>query len=203
MNVLREKFKNNPYMNERLRFLLFAFSLFLILFLARYLLGMAYARYEVRTKINADIDKALYIFEDEKLAFNLEPDGIVPSDDNYTYRFSVSNFTTNKESDVDITYQIKVKTTTNLPITVKMYRNELPDAAGATNILSGASNEQDEDNAWYHLYTSLNYYDMNYSNHTTDVYTMVIEFPSSNGMTTTYARMIEHIQVILESKQIV
>ncbi len=203
MNALREKFKNSPYMNERLRFLLFAFALFLILFLARYLLGMAYARYEVRSKINANIDKALYIFNDTKLSFNLNPKGIVPSNTAYDYRFSVANFTTDKESDVDITYQIKVKTTTNLPIEVKLYRNELPDAAGAVNILSGATLEQDSDNSWYRLYQTVDFYDMNYSNHTTDIYTMTISFPESVGLTTTYARMIEHVQVIIESKQIV
>ena len=42
-------------------------------------------KYEVRAKINANIAKALYIFTDEKLSFNLEPTSIVPSDNPYVY----------------------------------------------------------------------------------------------------------------------
>ena len=202
MNILR-RIKNSQYANEKFRFLLFVFALFLVLFLARYLLGMAYARYEVRAKINANIDKALYIFEGEKLAFNLEPTGIVPTDDPYVYRFSVSNFTASKQSDVDITYKVKVRTTTNLPLTVKLYRNELYTAPGATNIFGGAVTQRDEDNAWYRLYETVNSYAMNYTDRVTDVYTLVIGFPQTNKNNPLYANYIENIQVILDSQQVI
>ena len=201
MNILRQKFRQGQYTNEKLRFLLFVFALFLVLFLARYLLGMAYARYEVRSKINANIDRALYIFEDEKMAFNLEPLGIVPSDSSYVYRFSVSNFNASKQSDVDISYTVSVRTTTNLPLTIKLYRNELPDAAGATNILGGATAIQDDDNAWYRLYETVNSYDMNYSSRVTDVYSLVILFPASNADFPIYSNYLENIQIILKSQQ--
>jgi len=202
MNILR-RMKNSQYTNEKFRFLLFAFALFLVLFLARYLLGMAYARYEVRAKINANIDKALYIFGAEVLDFNLEPDGIIPTDDTYSYRFSVSNFDASKQSDIDITYKVKIRTTTNLPITIALYRNELPETPGATNILGGAVVQQDEDNAWYRMYETVNSYDMVYSTRSTDVYTLVITYASTNKNYPVYANYIEHIQVILDSKQII
>ena len=203
MNRLREKLKINSYSNEKLRFLLFSFSLFLVLFLARYLLGMAYARYEVRSKIMANIDRAVYIFTDEKMSFNLEPNGIVPSDDPYVYRFTVSNFMNNKDGDVDLSYLVKIKTTTNLPIIVRLYRNELYNTPGATNILGGATTAQDEDGAWYRVYQSAGSYNMNYNTHTTDVYSLVIDFSSSYKNTPSYANKIEHIQVILESQQVI
>lgn len=203
MNLLRHKFKQIQFANEKLRFLLFVFSLFLVLFLARYLLGMAYARYEVRSKIMADIDRALYIFEDENMAFNLEPSGIIPSNNanEYQYVFSVSNFNASKQSDVDITYTVSVRTTTNLPITIKLYRNELPTTTGATNILGGATNVQDEDDAWYHLYQTVNSYDMPYANRVTDVYRLVVSYPSLAYNDPIYSNYIENIQIILDSKQ--
>ena len=202
-NIIRWKFKKSQYMNEKLRFLLFVFALFLTLFLARYLLGMAYARYEVRAKINADIDKALYIFESDQVSFNLQPLGIVPSSSVYTYSFSVSNFHGSRESDVDMSYKVKIRTTTNLPITVKLYRNELPDTPGATNILGGAVDARDEDNVWYHVYETVDSYNMAYINKVTDVYTIAISFPSSNSNNPLYADCLENIEVILESKQVI
>ena len=133
----------------------------------------------------------------------LVPDGIIPSNDPYTYRFSVSNFNADHDSDVDLSYTISMKTTTNLPITIKMYRNELPTATGATNIFGGASIRQDEDNTWYRLYTTNSEYTMNYANHVTDIYTIVVDFPAGYASNTTYANSIESIEITLDSKQIV
>ena len=203
MNLLINKAKNIRFFDEKKRFILFALILFLALFLAFYLLKVAYARYEIRAKVNANIDKALYIFEDEKISFNLEPEGIIPSNDDYTYRFSVSNYNASKHSDVDLNYKVKVRTTTNLPITVMMFRNELPTASGAVNLFQSAVSVQDEDDAWYRLYETVNEYEMDYVDDVTDVYTMVIRFPSVYANDITYADYLESIEVILESKQII
>ena len=202
MNNVVKKFKNITYSNEKARFLVFVVGLFFILFLATYLLRAAYARYEVRAKINANIDKALYIFEDEKINFNLEPLGIVPRDDPYTYKFSISNFNTSKQSDVDILYTLRVRTTTNLPINIKLYRNELFDDPGAVNLFSGADTKQDADGAWYRIYDVNDEYQFLYENKSTDVYTLVIEFPTSYAANTVYANYIESIEVYIDSKQL-
>ena len=70
MDTLKKKIQNISYKKEKVRFLLFALVLLLVFFFARYLLGLAFARYEIRAQINSNIEKALYIFEDEKLSFN-------------------------------------------------------------------------------------------------------------------------------------
>ncbi len=195
--------RNIKYKKEKGRFLLFAFSLFFTLFISFYLLGRAYARYELKAQIYAGIDKALYIFGDEKLQFNLEPDAIIPRDEPYVYRFSVSNFNSTKQSDVDLSYNVKVRTTTNLPITIQMYRNELWNASGATNIFGGAVSKQDRDGAWYRVYESVSSYEMDYVDQVTDAYTLVITFPTSYADDPVYANYLESIEVTLESKQII
>ena len=62
MSNIITRFRNNKYFNERRKILLFGILLLLVLFLASYLFKIAYARYETSTKINANIQKALYIF---------------------------------------------------------------------------------------------------------------------------------------------
>lgn len=201
--MLINKIKNISFIDEKKRFLVFGVGLFLILLLAFYLLKIAYARYEIRAKVNANLDKALYIFEDDKLSFNLDSNGIIPSDDSYTYRFSVSNYNSTKHSDVDLSYKVKVRTTTNLPITVKIYRNELPTDSGAINLFQSVDLEQDADDAWYRAYETVNEAEMDYTDNDTDYYSLVINFPASYANDATYADYLESIEVILESKQII
>ncbi len=194
---------NISLFEEKRRFLLFVVVLFLLLFLAYYLLGIAYARYEVQSQIYANIDKALYIFKGEDVAFNLDPDGIVPRDEPYVYRFSVSNYDGTTYSDVDLSYTVSIRTTTNLPISVQLYRNELPSTSGATNILGAAREVQDEDNAWYRVYDVSGEYQMLFENQVMDVYTMVITFPAIYSNNPIYADYLENIEVSLKSKQMV
>lgn len=186
------------YKNEKIRLVLFAVLLLLLLGLSGTLLRVAYARYEIRSKINANIEKALYIFNDEKMSFSIDDLGLIPSDDSYTYTFSVANFNSDRHSDVDLEYGIKVRTTTNLPITVKMYRG-----TSTTNILGGAVVTQDEDGAYYRTYSCNEMYEMNYLADVTDVYTLVVDFPSSYSENPVYADYLESIEIVLDSHQIV
>lgn len=203
MNALRSKLSQIPYFNEKRRFLVFVLFVVFLLFASYYLLRVAYARYEFRSKLVSNIDKALYIFKSDEIRFNLDPTGIIPSNDPYTYRFSVSNFTETHDSDVDLSYHVTVRTTTNLPITVQLYRNELPTDAGAVNLLTNCQDLQDEDDAWYHVYTINNTYPMYYANQTTDYFTLVINFPLTYASDTTYVNSIENIEITLASEQMV
>lgn len=203
INSFRDKILSIRYFKEKAKLILFLLGFILILFFARYLFGLAYSRYEVRAKINANIDKALYIFEDEKISFNLDPNGIIPRDDPYTYKFSVSNFNASKESDVDISYKVSIRTTTNLPIQLKLYRNELYDSETSVNLLNGSSVVQDEDGTWYRVYQVSDEFEFFYTSKSTDVFTLVINFPSVYSENPIYADYIENIEVTLDSKQII
>ena len=201
MSNIITRFRNNKYFNERRKILLFGILLLLVLFLASYLFKIAYARYETSTKINANIQKALYIFGADEQSFNLEPDGIIPKSSPYVYKFSVSNFNDEHETDVDISYDLSIRTTTNLPITIKLYRNELYDSSGATNLFSGSTSLQDSDGAWYRLYKCPDSYEMYYKNKTTDIYTIVVNFPQEYAKDLTYENDIENIEVNIKSRQ--
>ena len=203
MKNLRSKFMNIAYLDEKGRFLLFAFFLLFVLFVSYFLFRVAYARYEMNSRLVANIDKALYIFDTDEIRFNLDPDGIIPSNEPYTYRFSVANFNESNTSDVDLSYHVTVRTTTNLPITIQLYRNQLPTDAGAVNLFSGSQDVQDEDDAWYHVYDVQSDFTMNYSQQTTDYYTLVINFPAVYAADTTYVNSIENIEVTLNSRQII
>lgn len=203
INFIENKIKNIQYLEEKKRFLLFVVLLFSCLFFAVFLLQKAYASYESYARLSADIDQALYILDAEELSFSLEPSKIVPSDDPYVYKFSVSNFDGEDSSEVDLIYKLDVRTTTNLPITVELYRNENYGDSGITNLLGPAQLKQDVDGAWYRTYIPGETYTMEFKNRITDIYTLVVNFPKIYSEDTTYADSIENIEITIESSQII
>lgn len=203
---MKERISNKihiKYYEERKRFLLFAVGILLLLFLAFYILNRSFASYESNARLNAGIDQALYIFGTDEIDFNLDPEQIVPSDDPYVYKFSIQNYDDEKDTDVDIEYTVDLRTTTNLPITIKLYRNENYDAAGANNLLGDPVIKQDEDSAYYRTYNQLGAYDMPYTARTKDIYTIVINYPKSFSDYEVYADYIEDIEITIKSKQVI
>ena len=176
-------------------------SLVLLLFL---LLGtffaQSYAKYETNAKLSANIDKAIYLLKDEKLSFNIDPEAIIPSDTPYQYTFTVSNYNDTENGDINLKYYIQLKTTTNLPITLKLVRNEQYNSS-STNIANGYTLVQDEDNAWYKLYTKSPTYEFQYNVRRKDTYILVVEYPLVYKTYLQYAGVPENIEVAIYSEQ--
>lgn len=202
-NILKKfKKENIAYFEEKKRFLIVIFVMFLIIFIAIKLFQIAYASYESEAKLNANIEKALYILKEGGMEFNIDLDKIEPSPDPYIYKFSVSNFNGNKHSDVDIEYTITLTTTTNLPLTYELYRNENYDDENATNLFKDMTVKQDIDGAWYNYLEGKEEYLFPYQEDKTDIYTLVVYFKEENKTTIDYADSIENIEVKLDSHQV-
>lgn len=194
---------NMKYYEQKKRFVILVLIMFLLIVVAIKLLQFAYASYESTAKLNANIDKAIYLLEAEGLSFNIDPDKIVPSNDAYVYKFSVSNFNENKHSDIDIEYSINITTTTNLPLTYEIYRNENYDDENATNLFQNATIKQDVDGAWYNVLEGEEKYLFPYIEDRTDIYTLVIHFDESHKQNTdAYADNLESIEVEINSNQV-
>ena len=191
------------YYEQKKRFVILVLIMFLLIVVAIKLLQFAYASYESTAKLNANIDKAIYLLEAEGLSFNIDPDKIVPSNDAYVYKFSVSNFNENKHSDIDIEYSINITTTTNLPLTYEIYRNENYGDENATNLFQNATIKQDVDGAWYNVLEGEEKYLFPYTEDRTDIYTLVIHFDESHKQNTdAYADNLESIEVEINSNQV-
>ena len=99
------------------------------------------------------------------------------------------------ESQAKLIADINIKTTTNLPLTIELYRNENYDDVGATNLFANAKTTQDEDGAWYNYLEGTEKYQFLYSEDETDIYTLVVYFPENYKDATDYADNIENIEV--------
>lgn len=196
------KKENISYYEEKKRLLIVVVGLFLLIILSINLFQIAYASYESEAKLNANINKALYILEEGGMDFNIDLNKIEPSDKPYVYKFSISNYKGNKHSQVDIEYKIDFKTTTNLPLTYELYRNENYDESGAINLFEEAKITQDIDGAWYNTLEGKEKYIFPYIENKIDIYTLVIHFPKEYKAKTEYADNIENIEVAIKSNQV-
>lgn len=199
-----QKFKkeNIQYYEQKKRLLIVVLVMFLLIVLAVKLFQIAYASYESTAKLNANINKALYIIQEGDMDFNIDLNKIEPSNEPYIYKFSVSNFDGNQHSQVDLEYQIDLRTTTNLPLTYKLYRNENYDDPNATNLFENVQIVQDTDGAWYNLAEGKEKYEFLYTETKTDIYTLVINFPKEYKNKLDYADNLDNIEIEIKSNQI-
>lgn len=205
-NILKHKarvvirnFKKNKSLKYRVRFMGIACGVGALFIVALVSIASSFGLYESEVKLNLDIKTALYVLKDGLYSFDMNIEGIIPQDAPYTYSFTVNNFDEDKISDVDLTYDIEVVTTTNMPLTYSLYRNE--EYQIGTNILTNTSLEQDENGAWYNKFRPNDGYELLKGTKKTDTYTLTVTFPKSYKSTTVYVEQIESIVVNVKSKQ--
>lgn len=193
--------KRNKKLKYKLRFLVFTIVFMSIIFVGLFSLIKSFSLYNSKTNLSLDIQTAMYVIEPGEMSFNIDLDKIIPSDESYIYTFSISNFNSERRTDVDLEYYLKIQTTTNMPLSYKLYYTTYDQSA--TDIISKRELKQDEDNSWYNLFTIDNRYEFKYSENKTNIYYLIIDFPTTYKGVLEYSDAIENIQVIINSKQII
>ena len=183
------------------RLILFCFFFLALTSICIYSLIKSLASYESHANLSLDIQTAMYVIEEGEMSFNIDLDKIVPSNDAYIYTFSVSNFNEEKQSDVDLEYTLQLQTTTNLPLSYRLYYDKYNLAD--KDIISSRRTAQDDNNAWYNVLDIDKKYEFNYNEKKTNIYYLVVDFPESYKNVITYSDAVENIEVIINSKQII
>lgn len=193
-----KKNKSNKY---RLRFLMLASLVLFIAFLGIYLIRDSYAKYESRKNLVTDAVAALYIIKPGSYSFDMNIEGVVPGTDDYIYSFTVSNFEESTTSNVDLSYSMRIISTTNLPLNYRLYKNQSP--TGGTNLLNITDISQDSESAWYKVFDLEDVGSFTHDTNTTDTYYLVVNFPQSAQSTISYAGQIESVEVKIDAKQVI
>jgi len=123
---------------------------------------------------------------------------VIPDNRQYTYSFSVSNYTATRHSDTSVKYRIHIRTTTNTEIQYELF-NTL-DIEEAESCISSNEIVQDYyDTHFRHIYTD--YYIMPYDEDITDDFTILFTF-SDDFQDAKYSGIAELIEITVESSQI-
>ena len=146
------------------------------------IVGRTYTRYESVVDISADANIAFFIVDQGTYEGTISLTGLTPSLDPLYYTFYVSNTKDGKRANVDMTYTIKFETTTNLPLSYEVVRNE--DFEGSyTNLLSSLETRQDEDDVYYRVYSNNQTYTFSHNRDELDEYTLKVIFPDGASIT--------------------
>ena len=173
------------------------------LFLIVNLTGKAFSRYESRVDVSAEASVAFFVIDQGTYENTISLSGLTPSLDPFYYTFYVANHNTDgKRSNVDMKYKIKFETTTNLPLTYEIIRNESFDG-DYTSIISNRTVRQDEYDVFYRVFEDDQEYTFSHNRDEVDTYTLKVIFPESyKNSPDLYQGVIELFSIIIDATQV-
>lgn len=166
------------------------FCLFLILILMKTVFSVFHS--EASGVVSNRI--AFYVIDAKPQTQEIKIGELAPNGQDYSYSIEVSNFKDGKISEIDMNYTMQIKTTTNVPVTYKLYAN-----GGDTNVIGNKEIIQD-DNGMYFFKYSPQVGNFVHDVQKTDTYTLVINFPDTYN-NASYQDLIETIEITVDVKQ--
>ncbi|MGN1352301.1 MAG: hypothetical protein ACI4VE_06005 [Clostridia bacterium] len=189
--------KKNEVRKRIIKLLILVFVLILLI----KMISFTYSKYESRANTKPNIIVAFYVLNKDYQSMNLNLDELFPREEPYIYTFSISNTKGQKRCQTDLEYELSIKTTTNLPITYELYKNQNYNDDNATSIKKTDEIIQDEDGTYFRIITTETE-SFSFREDETNIYQLVVHFPQEYN-TINYQDIIEGIEITVNSKQII
>ena len=190
---------------KRLVFVSKIIVLFLFLIVTINILGITYSKYESNTTASGAADIAFFIVEPGYYQGSLSLNGLIPRTNPFVYTIDVSNFKDSHRTNVNLTYHIKFETTTNLPLTYQIYKDE-EYTPSATNLVTTTNTSmfQDDNSVYYKRMELPTEYSFTYNSNQTHVYRIVVFFPEIyKNQPLEYSNYVELLSIIITAEQVV
>lgn len=180
------------------KFLISLLSLILIIIL----IGRTLSRYETTSTAQANIQSAFYLLNDDYKSMTIKLGMLEPRTEAYSYTFSVSNNDNEKRTDTSLEYDLKIITTTNLPLTYELYMvKEGDNITEKTNAITNEDISPDEYGTYFRT-ISTNTESFGHQKNETNIYTLVVHFPEEYRQIK-YQDIIESIEIKVDSRQLI
>lgn len=175
--------------------------LIICFFIVLRIFSLVLSKYQDEAWSVAEVDVAFYLLKEDLQSMTINLDSLFPQENAYIYTFSIGNTDGTNTAEVDLTYDLKLKTTTNLPLKYKLYMNENYTDKNAKDIIIKDEIIQDDDGTYFKE-ISTDTQTLEYTKNTTNVYQLVVEFPG-NYDDESYQDIIEAIEISIEGKQLI
>ncbi len=187
--------------NKKIRILYTKLIILILCFLiiAR-LFVLVLSKYESISNSYANVDIAFYILKEDYKTMTINLASLLPQEDEYVFEFSIGNEEDGEIAEVDLEYELTLKTTTNLPLTYKLYMNEQYTDETATNIIKENNVSSDEYGTYFRTMTT-DKITLPYAQGKTNVYQLVINFPA-NYNEEIYQDIIELLEITVNAHQV-
>ena len=167
------------------------------------LVDKANSRYESEVDVSAEARAAFFVVDQGTYEGSISLTGLEPSTDPFYYTFYVRNYDAQSyRTEVNLTYDIKVETTTNLPLTYEIIRNESFTEGTHTNLITGWTTRQDDNDVYYKTSNILGTYNFGFANNQVDRYTIKVNFPISYKDHPEYQGSVELFSIIINATQV-
>lgn len=170
-------------------------AIFLLVVFIINIMEITYSKYSSSANGDAAANIAFFIVDVGTYENTISLNNLEPSNNDYIYKFTVNNFKNNKRTNVKLDYNIEFVTTTNLPLTYKIYKE------GTNNIIT--SNEIIQDGDMY--FNKLNTNEagsFSYEENQTEEYTLVVNFPITyNDKPDEYQGLIDSFMIKINATQ--
>ena len=189
---------------DKKRFMFVAKIVFIFISVAAIvnIVGRTYTRYESNVDLNANANVAFFVVDQGTYESSIALNGLVPSPDPIYYTFYVANYRDTKRTKVDLTYKIKFETTTNLPLTYEIIRNQTFQGPH-TNIIDSATTRTDADGVFYRVFTDNDTYSFSHNINEVDEYVLKVVFPASyKDHPDLYQGVVELFSIIIDAEQV-
>lgn len=158
------------------------------------------SKYESISNSYANVDIAFYLLKEDYKTMTTNLASILPQDDAYVFDFSIGNQEGEQIAEVDLEYELTLRTTTNLPLTYELYMNQQYTDEGATNIIKDNIVGLDEDGTYFRTMTTDKIV-LPYTEGITNLYQLVIYFPA-NYNEENYQDILELLEITVNAKQV-
>lgn len=170
-------------------------AIFLLVVFIINIMEITYSKYSSSANGDAVANIAFFIVDVGTYENTITLNNLEPSNNDYIYKFTVNNFKNNKRTNVKLDYNLEFVTTTNLPLTYKIYKE------GTNNIIT--SNEIIQDGDMYFNKLSTNEAgSFSYEENQTEEYTLVVNFPITyNDKPDEYQGLIDSFMIKINATQ--
>lgn len=164
---------------------------------------ISYSKFFSKANSTADVDTAFYILKADYYEVDIAFDDIVPSNDVYTYNFAILNNDGKDRVETNMEYTLKIITTTNLPISYSLYKNQKYTDSDKVNIIKSdvIARDSDLEDATYFRTLTTEKEVFGFKKDEENIYQLVISFPLEYN-SYDYQGIIEGIKISIESKQV-
>ena len=158
------------------------------------------SKYESISNSYANVDIAFYLLKEDFQTMTLNLASLLPQDNAYTFEFSIGNQAGEDIAEVDLEYELTLRTTTNLPLTYELYMNQSYTDQGAINIIKENTVNLDEDGTYFRTMTT-DKITLKYTEGKTNLYQLVVYFPENYNQEN-YQDIIELIEINVNGQQV-
>ena len=105
-------------MNKKVKILYTKLVILILCFLILIrIVTLVLSKYESEAQSTANVDIAFYLLKEDYKKMTLNLDSLFPQNDAYVYTFTIGNQEGDKTAEIDLVYDLTIRTTTNLPLT--------------------------------------------------------------------------------------